>query len=311
VRVGVVGARGHVGGELLRLLSRHPRLELALVTSRELEGRAVRDKVPELATDLRFENLGPEACADRALDAYVLALPDGTSEAYVWGGTSAVLVDLSSDHRFDDAWVYGQPERNRSAIRGAKRIANPGCYATALQLALDPLLDELAGTPHAFGVSGYSGAGTTPSPRNDPEVLRDNLVPYTLVDHTHEREVTRQLGREVYFLPHVAPFFRGITITLSLTLAEERSREDIETLLKARYEGERLVRVVGPVPHVRDIVGRHEVVIGGVHVTKGGTHAAVVACIDNLLGGAATQAVRNLNLALGLPELEGIDAWLD
>ncbi|MBX3259164.1 MAG: N-acetyl-gamma-glutamyl-phosphate reductase [Labilithrix sp.] len=289
--VAIVGARGHTGRELVTLVEGHGSFELALSVS-------ARD------------GMSPEDVAAAKLDAYFLALPNGATAAYVdaiaLSRPDAVLVDLSADHRFDDAWIYGQPERRREAIRGAKRISNPGCYATAAQLALAPLAPLFDGPPSVFGVSGYSGAGTTPSPKNDPEVLRDNLLPYSLVDHVHEREVSRQLGARVFFSPHVAPFFRGITVTASVALREETSRDALADRYRAAYGHEPMVTLSEEPPLVRDIVGKHHVAIGGLSVAKDGRHAVVVATVDNLLGGAASQALRNLNLALGLPELTGI-----
>jgi N-acetyl-gamma-glutamyl-phosphate reductase common form len=309
-----VGARGYTGRELLRLLSRHARIDVAFVTSRELAGRPVTTEAPESDCTRVFEDLDPQASAAREVDAYVLALPNGKSAAYVAAIEAArpgsVIVDLSADHRFDDGWVYGQPERRRAAIVGAKRIANPGCYATALQLAAEPLMPFLSGAVHAFGVSGYSGAGTTPSPRNDPEILADSILPYALVDHLHEREVAHQLGGTISFAPHVAPFFRGLSVTISAKLARPCIREDLARVLVDRYRGERLVRTSDEIPTVRDVRDRHEVHIGGVALSRDGTHLALVAALDNLLAGAATTAIRNLNLALGLPELEGIGPWL-
>jgi N-acetyl-gamma-glutamyl-phosphate reductase len=308
--LGLVGARGFTGRELLRLLSRHPQIDVAFATSRDLAGTRVAEEAPESASALVFEDLDPESCAARAVDAYVLALPNGKSDPYVAAilarHPTAIILDLSSDHRFDDGWVYGQPERKRAAIAGARLIANPGCYATALQLAAEPLLPAISGPVHAFGVSGYSGAGTTPSPRNDPARLADNILPYALVDHDHEREVAHQLGSEICFAPHVAPFFRGISVTISARLALPRTRAELRSVLAERYRGERLVRVVDEAPTARDVRERHEVRIGGLEVSRDGRHVAVVSAIDNLLGGAATTAVRNLNLALGLPELEGL-----
>lgn len=309
--VALVGARGYTGREVLALLDRHPGLEIALVTStKEAGARVFPDR------DLVFEAPSPEQAAARDVDAWLLALPNGTSAPWVEAVTKArldaVIVDLSADHRFDDAWVYGQPERLRDRIRGATRIANPGCYATAMQLALAPMVPLLAkgAPPSVFGVSGYSGAGTTPSPKNDPEVLRDNLLPYALTEHVHEREVSRQLGTRVHFMPHVAPFFRGITCTVSMTFASPQTREELVARYGAAYDAEPLVRF-SPSPEpplVRDVMNRHEVFLGGLTLSADGTHAVVVATIDNLLGGAATQAVRNLNLALGFPERQGIDA---
>jgi N-acetyl-gamma-glutamyl-phosphate reductase len=289
--VGIVGARGYVGRELAALVEKHGAFDLRLSVSQR-------------------DGVSPEAVAAAQLDAYFLALPNGATAAYVDAIANrrpdAVIVDLSADHRFDERWVYGQPERFRERIRHAKRISNPGCYATAIQLAIAPLLSIIDGTPTAFGVSGYSGAGTTPSPKNDPEVLRDNLYPYSLVDHVHERELSRHLGRPIFFSPHVAPFFQGITTTVSMALKERQTHGDLAALYETAYGREPLVILSKDAPLVRDVAGKHHVAIGGLSVSHDGKHAVVVATIDNLLGGAATQAVRNCNLALGLSELAGI-----
>jgi N-acetyl-gamma-glutamyl-phosphate reductase len=272
--LGILGSRGYVGQELVPIVQAHGGFDVRLVD------------------DVR------ERC-----DAYVLALPNGAAKEYLPNvAADAVVVDLSADHRFDDDWVYGQPERKRDPIRGAKRISNPGCYATAMQLALAPLVPHLDGPAHVFGVSGYSGAGKKPSPKNDPELLRDNLLPYSLVDHVHEREVVRQLGTPIFFAPHVAPFFRGITVTVSCAL---KSDVDVNALYAQAYESEPGVHLSKDAPLVRDVRGKHDVFIGG--VTTGAQRVTVVATIDNLLGGAASQALRNLNLALGFPERKGLD----
>lgn len=287
-RVALVGSRGYVGQEMEKLLRQHPGLELAVSVS-------ARDGV------------GPRAVADAEVDAWLLALPNGASEPYLEEiGSRGVVVDLSADHRFDDRWTYGQPERLRGQIGSARRIANPGCYATAMQLGLAPLVSLLDGPPSVFGVSGYSGAGTTPSPKNDPEVLRDNLLPYALTEHVHEREVSRQLGCRLFFMPHVAPFFRGITCTISVSFAATHTLASLRARYEEAYGDEPLVETTDEAPLVRDIAGKHHVAIGGLTVSKDGRHAAIVATIDNLLGGAATQALRNLNLALGLPERTGL-----
>jgi len=309
-RVGIVGARGHTGAELIALLARHPQLELAFVSSRELAGQHVHDHVSAFAGDLRYENLDSAAVAAKGADAVVLALPNGKASDYVAAIDAAkpntFVVDLSADYRFDDRWYYGLPELTRKRYAGQKRISNPGCYATAMQLAIAPLKDSLAAPPACFGVSGYSGAGTTPSERNDPEKLRDNLMPYSLTGHVHEREVTRQLGMPVEFMPHVAAHFRGITMTVNLWLERVTTLEAIKACYREFYSGAPLVRIVDDAPWVSRIAGKHHAEIGGFTLAPGGKRVVVVATLDNLLKGAATQALQNLNLAFGFDELAGI-----
>ena len=309
--VGIVGARGYVGAELIRLIAGHPDFELAFVSSRELVGQRVADHFPELAdrigSGLRYVSPGNEELPGLGADAIVLALPNGKAAACV-AGVDPVIVDLSADYRFDDGWYYGLPELTRAHYSGQRRISNPGCYATAMQLAVTPMLDALSGPVQCFGVSGYSGAGTTPSDKNDPDKLRDNLMPYALTNHVHEREVTRQLGHEVQFLPHVAPHFRGLTITANLPLTQVFDRGQVLERYRERYAGEPLVDVRDDAPWVSNIAGRHHVELGGFTLSPDGRRLVVVATEDNLLKGAATQALQNLNLAFGFDEMAGIPA---
>ncbi|WP_298579972.1 N-acetyl-gamma-glutamyl-phosphate reductase [uncultured Luteimonas sp.] len=310
VSLGIVGARGHTGSELIRLVQSHPAFELAFVSSRELAGQRVADHNDGYAGELRFEHLDADAVAAKAADAVILALPNGKAPDFVAAldatRPATVIVDLSADHRFDDRWYYGLPELTRANGAGQTRISNPGCYATAMQLAIAPVLDRLAGPPQCFGVSGYSGAGTTPSDRNNVELLRDNLMPYSLADHLHEREVSRRLGVPVEFMPHVAPHFRGICLTANLWLQQPLTLEQARALYRQRYAGERLLRVRDDAPWVSRIAGCHGVEIGGFTVAPGGKRLVVVATLDNLLKGAATQALQNLNLAFGFEELAGV-----
>ena len=156
--VGIVGARGYTGTELIKLVAGHGALELAFVSSRELAGQRVADHVAEFAGELRYENLDAAAVAARHADAIVLALPNGKAQPYVAAIDAArpdtAIVDLSADHRFDDGWYYGLPELYRGRYHGQRRISNPGCYATAMQLAIAPLKDLLVAPPACFGVSG-------------------------------------------------------------------------------------------------------------------------------------------------------------
>ena len=309
-RIGIVGARGHTGAELIRLIAGHPAMELAFVSSRELSAQSVSDHVPEYKGDLRYSASEVEAIPVEDVEAIVLALPNGKASEYVSTiaakNPQCVIVDLSADYRFDTGWYYGLPELTRRDYDGQRHISNPGCYATAMQLAIAPLKGDLAAPPTCFGVSGYSGAGTTPSDRNDPEKLRDNLMPYSLTGHVHEREVTKHLGIPVEFVPHVAPHFRGITMTVNVWLDRTSGVDAVKKKYVDFYKNEQLIRVVDEAPWVSDSAGKHRVDIGGFSVAPGGKRVVLVATLDNLLKGAATQALQNLNTALGLFEFSGI-----
>lgn len=297
-RIALIGARGYTGKALIDLLSKHPHMDLRHVSSRELAGQKLKgyDK-----RDIVYENLTAEDVKhmeeNGEIDCWVMALPNGVCKPFVdaidQGSKKSVVVDLSADYRFDPAWTYGLPELvDRSKIAQSTRISNPGCYATAAQLGIAPLVPFLQGQPTVFGVSGYSGAGTKPSPKNDVKVLTDNLIPYSLTDHIHEREISSQLGVEVAFIPHVAVWFQGIHHSINMPLKSEMTSRDIRNLYQERYAGERLVKIVGEAPQVKAIAGKHGVEVGGFAVHSSGKRVVVCATIDNLLKGAATQCLR-------------------
>ena len=308
--VGLVGARGHTGRELIRLIAGHPELMLAYAVSREWAGRAVAEIAPEDKDECVFEALTPDEAARRRADVVILALPDGASADYVAAieahAPQRIIIDLSADYRFDDKWAYGLPELHRKKISGATRIANPGCYATAMQLALAPLTAMFDGVPSVFGVSGYSGAGTTPSPRNDVERLKDNLIPYALTGHKHEREATRHLGKPVRFSPHVHPAFSGLLVTAHVPLAEKLDNDGLKKLFAEKYAREPFIALRDAPPELKDGTGRKGVLIGGFSTSEDGRSAIIVVAEDNLLKGAAVQAIQNANIALGLDETKGL-----
>lgn len=308
----VVGGRGHTGSELLPLLHGHPGCTITAVASGSAAGQPVGDHVAALqGSDLVFADIRPDTLARYSADLYVLALPNGEAPAWVEAidatRPDAVVIDLSADYRFDADWAYGLPEHFRASLAGARRIANPGCYATGGQLAIAPLREALAATPVVFGVSGYSGAGKTPSRKNDPEVLRDNLLPYALADHVHEREMSRHLDRTVRFLPHVAPFFRGISLTVAVELERAWSAAELLARFENFYADAPLVEVTAEVPEVTQVRNTAAAMVGGFTVSREQPRCATVVCVlDNLLKGAASQAVQNLNLAFGRYELDGL-----
>lgn len=309
-RLGLVGARGHVGSALIGLLARHPQIELAYVCSRERDGLPVRQFESDAPEGLRYGNPAPEEAAAAGADVVVLALPNGL--ASIWAdaldaaGSKALIVDLSADFRFDDRWFYGLPELTRGCYAGQRRISNPGCYATAMQLAVAPMADALAGPVQCFGVSGYSGAGTAPSDKNDPGKLLDNIIPYGLTGHIHERESAFRLGCGIEFMPHVAPHFRGLSVTANLPLLRAYTPDEIHARYAAYYGDEALVEITAAAPWLSEVANTPLARIGGFTLSGDGKRLVVVSVLDNLLKGAASQALQNINLGLGLPETTGI-----
>lgn len=333
IRVGLLGARGYVGRELLRLLDEHPDMAVKACVSRSLHGTLVSELVPGLAhkavpQDMAFSASGgndPTELADLfagEVDVWVLAMPNNVAAPFVAAlqgetehDSGPLLIDLSADYRFNADWTYGFPEHHgqRERLANAKRIANPGCYATGAQAALLPLvqagfLTSSESPPSVFGVSGYSGAGTSPSPKNDTAFLADNIIPYALTNHIHEREVSAQIGVPTHFMPHVAPFFQGISLTVNASLGAPMTRGDLVTCFQEYYKDEPLIRIVddGEITVKTHGTGQHGVTLGNFTVDEAAQRVVVVSLIDNLLKGAATQCVQNVNLAFGIDEYAGI-----
>lgn len=222
-------------------------------------------------------------------------------------------------------WVFCTEIYGRKAVRDAKLISNPGCYATNNQALIAPLLgrmDRGAGAT-VFGISGYSGAGTkagetatgerTTVPKITPEDLHGGIRPYSLTDHVHEREAAYQLSRlagdgevKVAFVPHVGPWFQGIISTVSIPLSDKMSSKEVKALYHEFYANEPLIKIQDAVPELKDITLQHGLRLGGFQVHSGGKRVVAVAVIDNLLKGAATQCLQNLNIALGYDETAGI-----
>jgi N-acetyl-gamma-glutamyl-phosphate reductase/acetylglutamate kinase len=317
-KVGIIGARGYTGQELIRLIDNHPDLVLTHVSSRELNGKKCEYYKK---SNVFYSNISPNDINDvEAVDVWVMALPNGVCKPFVDKlldqKEHPAIVDLSADYRFDSSWLYGLPElyESRKKYSSNKKISNPGCYATGMQLGLWPLLAHkaISSQPTIFGVSGYSGAGTNPSRKNDVQELKNNMMPYSLTDHIHEREVTfhtksKNIGG-VAFIPHVGNWFQGISLTFSVPLTKFETIDEIRTMYLNTYENEPLVRVVPDIPEVKDISGKHHVDIGGFKLSAQGDRLVFVVTIDNLLKGAATQCLQNINLVLGLSETTGI-SW--
>lgn len=309
--VGILGARGYVGKEFIEGVLTHPNLKLSWVSSRQLAGQPLSALVPSATgVDLTIELLTPDDL--RPVDILVLALPNGLAAPYVAAAKDAqIMIDLSADYRFDDDWIYSVPE-----IHGAKltqtdkpiKISNPGCYATAMQAAIAPIAERVSGNVHCVGISGYSGAGTKPSPNNDPVRLKDNILPYALTEHIHEREVTRHTGCQIHFSPNVASFFRGISMTVQWTTDSPQSTDELVELFKAYYKQQKYVQVQPEIPNIQQVVNTPNCIVGGFSVSEDGLRISQIAVLDNLAKGAASQAMQNINISLGLDQSFGIDS---
>jgi N-acetyl-gamma-glutamyl-phosphate reductase len=336
VKVGIIGASGFTGAELLRLTAGHPDLEVVVATGDTQAGRPVSDLYPGLAAgygDLVFEPYGPDV-AD-GLDLVFLGLPHGASQTVARDMTGRVgtVIDLSADFRLDDAglypqwygaphtapelldtFVYGLPELFRDRIAGAAAVAVPGCYPTAAALALAPLAE--AGAVELEGIvvdaaSGVSGAGRAPKESTTFCTVSDDFAAYGLLDHRHtpemEQVLTSVAGRpaSVLFTPHLAPMSRGILATCYARPAGTTSTDALMATIRQAYADEPFVVVIDEAPTTKATLGANTARVTVRHDDRTGWIVALCA-IDNLVKGASGQAVQCANLALGLPETTGL-----
>lgn len=295
---GIAGASGYAGRELTRLLAGHPAFTVGQRQARS-EG---------------YDALDVEALA--ACDMVFLCLPHGESATFgsALAHVGTPVVDLGSDFRLSAGWVYGLTELARDAITGAARVSNPGCYATAAILALAPLVRAglLDGPPAIDGKSGVSGAGRVPSEKTHLPSLHGGVQPYSPTGHRHVAEIEQALSQIagapqlVTFTPHLAPHSRGLEITAYARLTAPLTQGDAEALYRDAYAGEPFVRVTQK-PHPGLLHGSNAVDIG-VWVDARTNTAIAAAALDNLVKGAAGQALQNANLMLGLDEGLGLTA---
>lgn len=338
MRVAVIGAAGYAGGELLRLLLRHPAIGDCLATSRSQAGAPIVDLHPGVAalTDARFAGLTPAEAA-RGRDVVFLALEHGESSKLageIFDAGPGLVVDLAADFRITDPRLneryyglhpapelvhrfrYGLADVAGTALRGATAIAAPGCFATAAQLALYPVRGlALAGPPALFAVTGSSGAGGRPRATTHHPARAHNLFAYAPMGHRHEGEVLEQWRRwtgepaaGARLMTHAGPFVRGIYLTLHLALAPDTPALDaaaVRRLLIAAYGGRPFVRVTESPPELTHAVGGNLALIHAVP-SPDGRELQVMVALDNLIKGAGGQAIQAMNLALGLDETAGL-----
>ncbi len=338
IQAGILGGSGYTGVELLRLLARHPRAEPVCITSRAHLGQPVADTFPSLrgVLDLRFTE--PEKSMLTQCDVVFCAAPNGIAMTHAERLLAAAVkvIDLSADFRLQDArlweqWygqrhacpqllphaVYGLPEINRQAIRHARLVANPGCYPTAVQLGYLPLLENgllnLGTTLIADVKSGVSGAGRQASLQTAVAEMADSFKAYAVSGHRHQPEIQQQLQQlagqplKLVFTPHLLPTVRGIHATLYGAL--QAGEVDLQALYQQRFAAEPFVEVLpaGSHPDTRNVRGANTCQLA-VHRPQDGDTVVVLAVEDNLVKGAAGQAIQNMNLMFDLPETAGLDS---
>ncbi|HEY4697934.1 MAG TPA: N-acetyl-gamma-glutamyl-phosphate reductase [Gallionella sp.] len=335
IKVGIVGGTGYTGVELLRLLAAHPQVTLQVITSRADAGTLVSQMFPNLRgyVDLPFTH--PDQAHLEICDLVFFATPNGIAmqQARALLDAGVRVIDLAADFRIKDVaewekWygmthacpdlvaeaVYGLPEVNRAKIKAARLVANPGCYPTAVQLGFVPLLEAGViepGSLIADAKSGVSGAGRKAEMAFLFSEAADNFKAYGVAGHRHLPEIkqglTRAAGKEIglTFVPHLTPMNRGIHATLYGRLTRE---VDLQALFEQRYANEPFVDVMpaGSHPETRTVRGSNCCRIA-VYRPQGGDTVVVLSVIDNLVKGAAGQAVQNMNIMFGLPELAALN----
>jgi N-acetyl-gamma-glutamyl-phosphate reductase len=314
VRAGIVGGAGYTGGEMLRLLINHPSVEIAFVLSSSNEGNLVSAVHTDLIgdTDLRFSG---ELLQD--IDVLFLCVGHGDAKKYLDANPinpSVKIIDLSQDFRLKanaaSKWVYGLPELNRDAIKSATHIANPGCFATCIQLGLLPLAAAglLKGEVHINATTGSTGAGQSLSSTSHFSWRSNNLSVYKAFEHQHLNEIGESLlqldsnfDSSLNFIPQRGAFPRGILASIYTECS--LSAGELQKLYEDFYAEQEFTHVSKKTIDLKQVVNTNKALV---HVEKQGTKVFIVSVIDNLLKGASGQAVQNMNLMFGLPERQGL-----
>lgn len=338
LNIAIVGSSGYTGGELMRLLLNHSRVVVTAITSEKSAGKPIASIFPHLAglTSLVCEPLDPDIIAKKA-DFVFLALPHVTAQeaAFRFHNLGKKTVDLSADYRLSDpaeyeTWyehthqypellktaVYGLPELHREKIKKASLIANPGCYPTSAILGLAPLITRGLADLRSIIIdskSGVSGAGRSPSLAHHYPEVNEGLMAYKVGTHRHTPEIEQELSRlagkriTLSFTPHLVPMNRGILSTIYAALTTRMDTAQVHSLYQEFYQREPFVRLLpsGRFPNVRNVRGSNFCDIG-VYADPRTDRAVVVTAIDNLVKGAAGQAIQNMNLMMGFDEAEGL-----
>ncbi|WKN33972.1 N-acetyl-gamma-glutamyl-phosphate reductase [Porifericola rhodea] len=314
IKAGIVGGAGYTAGELLRLLIHHPQVEIAYVHSKSNKGNPITQVHTDLIGDIAL------SFTDQlSYDIDVLFLCVGHGEAKVFWEENPVpdsvkVIDLSQDFRLDaegNDFVYGLPELNKHKIKEARHIANPGCFATCLQLGIIPLAHAgwLQSDLHINAITGSTGAGQKPSATSHFSWRNNNISVYKAFEHQHLREIKQSVGKlqpdyqnEFMFLPMRGDFTRGIYASIYTKI--EQSLEEVQTLYNTFYEDAPFVHISEVNPNLKQVVNTNK---GIIYLQKHQDTLLTISMIDNLLKGASGQAVHNMNLMFGLAENTGLN----
>ncbi len=293
IHAGIVGCSGYVGENLLWFLNDHPEVQIGAGVSSSLAGKKVHEVYPGIASDLELTEMDLSLLSE--MDIVFLAVPHGHAAEMV-EDLDTKVIDMTSDHRLSH--TYGLPELDPSTIASSELVANPGCYATACNLAVLPVREYIDGVVFDC-ISGYSGGG-----RNGTHDHAGNITAYKLTQHFHRKEIEMVTGKEVAFTPHVADVFSGIMCTAHVFLDHKVDPGELQKLYEDHYMGT-MTKVCSNVPSTKDVVGTPFCHIGGFE-SFGINGIVIISVIDNLLKGAATQAVENMNLMFGLEREVGL-----
>ena len=312
MRIGIIGGAGYTAGELLRLLLNHPEAEIAFVHSTSNAGKPVTDIHEGLIgdTDLRFS----EDYDLNSIDVLFLCQGHGFSRKF-WEENEMPeglkIVDLAQDYRDEsDGYVYGLPEANLDRIKGSRKVANPGCFATALQVALLPLAaaHKLNGEIHVTGITGSTGAGVKPGATTHFSWRTDNLSVYKAFEHQHLAEIKQTLRQlqpgfnsKISFIPVRGDFARGIFAMTNIDT--DMTIEEATSLYKEFYKDAEFTHVSDRPVDLKQVVNTNKAIIS---LEKHGSKLLIISAIDNLLKGASGQAVQNMNIICGLPQRTGL-----
>ncbi|MDO5681036.1 MAG: N-acetyl-gamma-glutamyl-phosphate reductase [Pelistega sp.] len=337
IKVGIVGGTGYTGVELLRLLSTHPRVKLHAITSRKEDGMPVAEMYPNLRGHVDIAFSSPEKAALNECDVVFFATPHGVAMAQAQELLAAgvKVIDLAADFRLQDTGVferwykmphscpdilaqstYGLVELNRDKVAKSQVIGNPGCYPTTVILGLAPLLEKgLVDLSHIVAdcKSGVSGAGRKAEVPSLFSEASDNFKAYGVSGHRHHPEIVEQLNHiaqepvNLTFVPHLVPMIRGMLSTLYVKIKSEALNMDFQALYEQRYANETFVDVMpaGSLPETRTVRASNQLRIA-LHRPGNGDTLVIVVVQDNLVKGAAGQAVQNMNVMFGLPEVTGL-----